>query len=195
MILGVMSDTHDNIELAQRCVELMVNKYNVKTIVHLGDDMSDLERIDTHGFPVIAVPGIYEAAWKNKNIPNRIIKEFDGVVFLFSHTPNRVSQDGKGAINPEKARRSYGVDVLLHGHTHTHLALESEDGLIVINPGHLKSNVDRSNEASFAILDFNDEKLKVMFISPGDRLLESDEFDVHPSGIMNSEDSTTVEID
>lgn len=179
MRIGVMSDTHGNIESMQRAADLMVNEFEVEAIIHLGDDLVDTKKLDAHGVKLFAVPGIYEEAWNDKNIPHRIIKEFGGLTFLLSHTPKRERVDRKGDINPERASSRFGANVLLHGHTHSYRAVESADvGLIVINPGHLKGESDKDRPASFAVIDADREKLSVKFIGLSGETLEQSEFDI-----------------
>ncbi len=186
MLLGVLSDTHGNIETMQGVVDRMIDKYHVESIIHLGDDMKDTEFLNTHGKKLYVVPGMYEDAWNDKNVQHRMIKEFDGVTFLISHTPTRDSHDRKGDINPERARSKFKADVLLHGHTHRHRAVESADnGLIVINPGHLKDLHDRNTPASFAIIDVNRSCLSVKFVGLDDELLGEELFDLKEASIRN----------
>jgi len=153
MKFGVMSDTHGNLEYMQRAADRMVEEYGVDAIVHLGDDYADAMKMNLHGKKLFAVPGIFEAAWDDKNIPHRLIKEFGGIVFLMSHTPKKVENDRIGDINPSRARSRFGVDVLLHGHSHRSGINRSEDGLIVVNPGHLKSGSDKGASPSFAVIE------------------------------------------
>jgi len=123
MKIGVMSDTHGNIVLMQEVADKMILRHGVDAIVHLGDDLADAKLLDARGAKLFAVPGIYEAAWDDKNIPHRIIKEFEGVVFLISHTPDRPENERRGDINPRHAHSKFGAHVLLHGHTHKACAI------------------------------------------------------------------------
>ncbi|MBT3181536.1 MAG: YfcE family phosphodiesterase [Deltaproteobacteria bacterium] len=186
MRLGIMSDTHGNIGTMQSVADRMLHEFHVDSIIHLGDDMKDTELLNTDGKKLYAVPGMYEDAWNDKNVQHRMIKEFDGVTFLISHTSTRDSHDRKGDMNPERARSKFKADVLLHGHTHRHRAVESaDDGLIVINPGHLKDAHDRNSPASFAIIDVNKGNLSVKFIGLDNTLLGEEFFDLKEASIRN----------
>jgi len=179
MQIGVMSDTHGNFDLMQKVADQMINEFKVEAIIHLGDDISDTEKLDTHGVKLYAVPGIYEEAWHNGKTPHRAIKEFGKVIFLLSHTPKREPCDRKGDINPERARSRFGVDVLLHGHTHCYGAIKpADEDLIIINPGHMKEEFNKNRPATYAIIDADDEKLTVKFMGIDGQMLEEHHFDV-----------------
>ena len=169
----------------QRACELMIGKFGAEAIVYLGDDYDDAQRMDTHGMPLFAVPGMYESAWNNDRIPHRLIKQFGGVVFLLSHTPTRDRHDKAGDINPARALSMYGAEVLMHGHTHRYRVMESVEGLIVICPGHVRSDIDRGTPPSFAVIEAKRPNVHVKFVSlDGDvleerdlRIAKADEFD------------------
>ena len=178
MIIGVMSDSHGNIKLMQKAADLMLKKFKADAIVHLGDDYADAKRLDSKGKTVFAVPGMYEAAWDDQKIPHRLIRDFGGVSFMISHTPTRDKHDKHGDINPERALSKYKAQVLLHGHTHKFGAALARDGLIMINPGHLKGDSDRGAVPSFAVINVSGSDLKVSFISPEGEILDSQEFEL-----------------
>ncbi|MFH1830901.1 MAG: YfcE family phosphodiesterase [Pseudomonadota bacterium] len=202
MLIGVMSDTHGNLNYMQRAAYLMVYEFGVEAIIHLGDDYADAIKMDTHGRVLFAVPGMFEKAWNDKNIPHRLIKEFGGIVFMLSHTPARDKHDKGGDINPARALSDYGADVLLHGHTHIHRLIGSEDGLILICPGQLKAEKDRGFPAGFAIIDAKRPNLYVRFVDLYGKVLEeqharvkhADEFDAMDETIKEeiSSDETSV---
>lgn len=172
MIIGVMSDTHGNLAYAQKAYDLMVDKFGAEAIIHLGDNYDDAMRMDRKGLPLYAVPGMYERAWSDDTIPHRTIKEFGGLVFLLSHTPTRDSYDKTGDINPALALTKYGAEILLHGHTHKYRLMESVEGLIVICPGHLRSDLDRGSPPTFAIIDAKRPDVHVRFVSLDGDVLE-----------------------
>ncbi|MFA4974125.1 MAG: metallophosphoesterase family protein [bacterium] len=178
MILGVMSDSHGNVAMMQKAADLMVKKFGVEAIVHLGDDYADAQKLDPRGRALYAVPGMYEAAWMDDNVSHRLIKDFGGVVFLISHTPTRDKHDKHGDMNPGRAMSKYGAQVLLHGHTHKFGVMKAIDGLIVINPGHLKSETDRGAMPTFAVIDVKEPDISVKFVDLEGEVLDSHELTV-----------------
>lgn len=161
MRLGIMSDTHGNLPLMQKAADRMIDEFRVEAIVHLGDDYADVKHLKLRGKPLYAVPGIFERAWSDGSVARRRIEELGGVRFFLAHTPTADPRDEKEDLNPGRARSRYGCDVLLHGHTHRYRAEESVDGLIMINPGHLKAEEDRGMPATFAIVETTRPNLKV----------------------------------
>jgi predicted phosphodiesterase len=61
---------------------------------------------------------------------------------------------------PDDIMRS---DIILHGHTHR-AELRLEDGMLYINPGHLKGPIDKNARPSFAFLDIQDKNVVVKII-------------------------------
>jgi putative phosphoesterase len=157
MIVGVVSDTHGNREgmllLAERLKSL-----GVQTLLHLGDDYRDLETLIQAGLEVLGVPGLYCPEYRDPSIPNRQIVELGGLKFLLTHTEARSGYDGPGDLDPEMA--CYEVDAVLFGHSHTP-RLSERQGVVWINPGHLRNRTDRGSPPSFALLHISPTELKV----------------------------------
>ena len=193
MIIGIMSDTHGNAKYMQKACDLMIDKFGTEAIIHLGDDYDDAHGMDTKGLPLYTVPGMYERAWYDDRIPHRIIKQFGGVVFLLSHTPTRDKRDKSGDINPARALSEYGAEVLLHGHTHKYRVMESVDGLIVICPGHVRSDLDRGSPPTFAIVEAKRPNVGVKFISLDGDVLEERDLRIAKADELDDMESTEVE--
>ena len=176
MRLGLMSDTHGNLDFMQRAADRMVGEFRVEVIIHLGDDCADTSSLKVHGVRILGVPGFYEAAWKDGTVPRRRIEEFGGIKFLLSHAQTPHANEGPKDINPARARSHHGCDVLLCGHTHKYRAEEAIGGLIVVNPGHLKSEEDRGSPATFAIVEAKFPRLGVEIYELGGALVEACSF-------------------
>lgn len=176
MRLGVLSDTHGNLDYLHRVVDIMQQQFQVQAIIHLGDDLRDAREICADGIMMFAVPGMYEGAWQDDRVPHRMLREFGDVSFILSHTPTRDSHDRTCDINPGRALSRYGAEVLLHGHTHRPSAMRAVDGLIVICPGHLKSALDRGMPPTFAIIDVERPNLKVEFVNLQGEILAEKSF-------------------
>ena len=63
-------------------------------------------------------------------------------------------------MKPEEVLLNGACDVFLHGHTHAP-EIRSEDGVVIINPGHLKGVVDRGSPPSFALISLTKNKMDV----------------------------------
>ena len=166
-----MSDTHGHIDLMNEVAYIM-KEMGANTIIHLGDDMYESKDISVPESHIIAVPGIYEDLYNDKNIPNRRIEQFGKINFMLSHTPAKDGHDLPSDPDPEFALKNNDVQVLLHGHTHVFGVEKYEKGY-KINPGHLKPNDNRGNPPTFAILEIEKNNLDVkIYDLSGNILLE-----------------------
>lgn len=150
MIVGVISDSHKNVEWVEQTIEFL-KKGKAEKIIHLGDDYDDA---DVVAHPeIVRIPGVFSDNYKHKDIPNRLILDFEGWHILITHTKKSHSNDLPGDLKPEKVSKSKEVQVILYGHTHIP-AIGREGGIIYINPGHLQKSDKKGYAASFGFLDF-----------------------------------------
>lgn len=175
MKLGIMSDTHGHLDLMRQVALKMINDHKVEAIIHLGDDSTDAEQLASLSVDVHWVPGIFEPRYKDPSIPNRVIKEFEDVPFLLTHTPAVDPHDIEGDINPADAIHDGDVKVMLHGHTHVYRIVE-EKGVFIINPGHLKPNDEKGREPTYAVLDVLNSKLHVKICGINGNAIEEKTF-------------------
>ncbi|MEM1628226.1 MAG: metallophosphoesterase [Desulfurococcaceae archaeon] len=146
MIIGVISDSHDNIYALRNVLRSLVEK-GVEEIIHLGDIISPFtvklmyELLRDSKIPVTAIKGNndgdihlltslfnkYEWVFKTEpsviTIENRkllILHGFDGADFT----------DGVS----HALATSLDVDAVLYGHTHRPV-LKQIDGKLILNPG------------------------------------------------------------
>lgn len=175
MKIGVMSDTHGHLDVMRQAAAKMVNEHGVEAIVHLGDDSTDCQELNSLAVDIYWVPGVFEARYQDPSIANRSIKEFEDIPFLLTHTPTRDSHDIEGDIDPAEAIEDGDVRVVLHGHSHL-WRIGEEKGVVIINPGHLIPRGDkgsRDHEPTYAILDVTSKRLDVKIVSlAGDLVAE-----------------------
>jgi putative phosphoesterase len=157
MIVGVVSDTHGNREGMLRLADRL-RYLGVSTVLHLGDDYQDMDTLAQAGLEVIGVPGLYCPEYRDPDIPNRRVVELGGLKLLLTHTQALTGYDSPEDPDPELA--CYEVDVVLFGHTHAPRLAERQ-GVIWINPGHLRHRTDRGHPPSFALLHISPPELKV----------------------------------
>ena len=177
MRIGVMSDTHGNLESMRRAAHRMIDEFKVDQIIHLGDDMSDAEQMGKIEAPLTAIPGVFEQSYRNPEVPHRYITKLGGVEVLLSHTPKRDAHDLPGDIDPERAMKSGRAKVFFHGHTHVYKMKKFERG-VVINPGHLKVGDKRGGPPSFAIVDLEPSKIHAQIIELDGGLLDEEDFNL-----------------
>lgn len=159
MKIAVISDSHNNLEYLRKVGELFV-KQGISIVVHLGDNYDDAEALSDLGLSVIKVPGVYEDYYKQPEIPNRIIKEFQGVKTLITHTEQSHENDLPSDIKPEQIIAEKSVEAIFYGHTHIP-KIEEKEGILFVNPGHLKKEDKKGYPATYAIVEITDVKIKV----------------------------------
>ena len=156
MLVGVVSDTHGNRE-GMLLVAARLKSLGVRMLLHLGDDYQDIVTLSQAGLEVSGVPGLYCPEYRLPEVPNRRVVDLGGVKFLLTHTETRTGYDGPHDPDPEMA--CYEVDAVLYGHTHVP-SIEARQGIVWINPGHLRHRIDRGQSPSFAVLHIQAGKLR-----------------------------------
>ena len=156
MRVGVVSDSHGEIENLRKAAMWLIDKQNVEVIVHLGDDYDDasiLENLDVH---IIKVPGVFSNYYKDRDISNRVVVTFNGRKVLITHTECCHENDLPEDIKPEELVSKKGVDVVFYGHSHIP-SIEQRQSILYINPGHLKSEDKKGYPPTVAVVDFTDQ--------------------------------------
>jgi len=162
MKIGLLSDSHGELENLRRAAQALADK--VGLIVHLGDDWDDCKVLEEMGLRFIRVPGVFSSYYQDPQIPNRRVEEFDGWRVLLSHTPTFHKNDLPQDIKPEVVVAGREVDVVLYGHTHIP-KIEGAEGVLWVNPGHLKSEDKKGYPPTYAILDFGPQEVQVSIFS------------------------------
>lgn len=175
MIIGVMSDTHGHVTEMRRAVTRMLEEFHADVIVHLGDDSTDADELLGMDVEVITVPGIFEKRYHSKDVPNRLIKEFDNIPFLLTHTPTKNEHDSPDELDPTALTQDGDVKVVLYGHTHKP-DISEKHGAYYINPGHLNPRDNRGSDLTFAILVLKEKRLSVKIVSLNGPILEEKMF-------------------
>jgi uncharacterized protein len=154
MKIGVVSDSHRNKAYLIQAVEWLIKRHRISMLFHLGDDYGDVMELTDKYIEVVQVPGIYDIEYKNGASPAMVVETIQGLDVLLVHA---VEKD----LTPEDARKA---DIILHGHTHRR-EIKLEDGLLHMNPGHLKGPMDKNNPPSFGLLDIQDKNVNVKIFS------------------------------
>lgn len=163
MKVGAVGDTHGNLEYVRKVANLLVKDEKVEEVVHLGDDYRDADLIQGYKVKLTRIPGVYEDLYKNPDIPNRLIKTYNGWKVLLTHSPTSHENDLPTDIKPEEVVAKGNVRVVLYAHTHIP-KIEEKDKVLWVNPGHLKTEDKKGYPASYALLDFEKEKINVKII-------------------------------
>lgn len=149
MTIGVMSDTHKNVELMNKAADLMFDRFAVERIYHLGDDYEDAEALGGRGVQVTRIPGIYDKEYADSTIPKRVTDDVKGAKILAAHATKTIPQ-----VEIDIA------DIVLAGHTHLH-EITSVGNAVVFNPGHLKDSSDKGREPTFGIIEIGENAIRL----------------------------------
>jgi putative phosphoesterase len=169
LIIGVLSDTHDNLPNLRKVLGEF-NELGVKTVIHLGDFISPftvrLMREELKNARVIGILGnndgdilqltklFAEAGWELYSGVKTI--ELSGRRIALLHGYGSVSETESLARN---LARSLDVDAVLFGHTHRPL-VEKTGGRLILNPGEACGYL--TNKATFAIVDLSTLEVSIL---------------------------------
>lgn len=175
MRVGLVSDTHGELENLREALRQMTQTHGVEMIVHLGDEWEDAAVFKElpPAVETLSVPGIYAQEYRNPAVLNRVLKETASWRVLFTHTPSAAPNDLPGDPDPGELAAAQAVDVVAYGHTHVPSA-EERDGVLWVNPGHLKSADKKGHSPSYAVLTFSDGEagVKIFDLRSGEPFLE-----------------------
>ncbi|WP_342788379.1 metallophosphoesterase [Desulfurococcus sp.] len=144
MIIGVLSDTHDNIHATRRILRRLSN-HNVELIIHLGDIVSPFTlkavREEIGNIKLIIVKGNNDG---DVYLLNKLSSSYG---WMFYSEPTILEIEGRrifimhgygDASTTEKIvdalAKSIDTDILLYGHTHIARS-KHINGKLVLNPG------------------------------------------------------------
>lgn len=154
MIIGAISDSHDNLPLIEKAVQTL-NEQKVQLVLHAGDYIAGftLAKFGKLNCPLIGVFG-------NNDGDRELLKK------RFSETPNCTIHDRFAAVTVEgyKIALLHGeetellcaiieggyFDAVIHGHSHNR-SIERHGKTLAINPGELCGYL--TGKPSIALLD------------------------------------------
>ncbi|HDZ35334.1 MAG TPA: metallophosphoesterase [Thermococcus sp.] len=165
MLIGIMSDTHDNLPAIAKAVELF-NERNVELVIHAGDYVApfvagELKKLKA---PLKGVFGNNDGERKGLHetigIYDEILEiEADGMKIAVTHgTDERVVR---------ALARSRLYDVVVVGHTHRY-EIREEGRTILVNPGEVCGYV--TGVKSVALLDTRRREVQIINLDTGELL-------------------------
>jgi putative phosphoesterase len=169
MILGVMSDTHGNVRLMHQAADLLSRKFAAEVIIHLGDDYADALQLEMAGHAVWAVPGLWCPEYHSYRVPKARVETVHGSRVAFDHTERDIT-----LLRP-------GANLMMTGHTHA-ARIALEDGVVHMNPGHLRRSTDRNEHASFGLVTLSEQGLLCAIHEADGRLRLLRRYEKGPAG-------------
>jgi phosphoesterase, MJ0936 family len=137
MQLGIVSDTHDNLDHVQQAVELF-ESHGVERVVHCGDIVTPFSAtpFDTESFDFAAVRGNNDGEWALGSVVDDFGKYLgecgeltvDGTEIAVYHGTNKVLR--------EALADSGNYEYVFHGHTHER-TVATHGETVRVNPGGL----------------------------------------------------------
>jgi hypothetical protein len=152
MIIGLISDTHDNINMIDRAVKRL-NEEQVKLVLHAGDYIAPFTA--KHFKPLEAqLVGVYGNNCAERNTLKKVYGEIGAEIRGFFA---EVKTDGMRIAlihghRQEDVDKAYGggYDVIVRGHTHR-AGVGHKKGVFVVNPGEACGYV--TGRSTLAFLD------------------------------------------
>ncbi len=156
MKIGVISDTHDNINHIKQVIGIFKEK-EIRTLIHLGDYCSPFS------IPLLCMEKVYAIFGNNDGDKLMLQKKANECGFNIVNAPIAITIDEKKiAIMHEpyqlEAFRKSGIyDIILHGHTHESYIKKNP---LTVNPGELCGYL--SGKSTFAIIDLENLECEII---------------------------------
>lgn len=162
MLVGVVSDTHNNINNIKSIVELF-NENNVETVVHTGDitNARSLEMFSELKCPLIGVFG------NNDHSEEGLLDVCNKYKFDFRKPPLSLTLNERKIVifhEPDLIKKyleqENDVEIVLFGHTHRFVK-EKIDDIILFNPGESAGMIQGKN--SIGLIDLDTLEIRRIF--------------------------------
>jgi putative phosphoesterase len=162
MLVGVVSDTHNNIKNIKKIICLFNNE-GVDLVIHTGDisTAETLRKFSELDAPLVGVFG------NNDRIEEGLEEICLEYNFNFQEPPLSINLEGKKIIifhEPdlikEYIKEHKDIDLILHGHTHRYKE-ETIDKTVYFNPGESAGSMEGKNVVG--VVNLNNLKIKRIF--------------------------------
>lgn len=161
-MIGLVSDTHDNIHLIDKAVGLL-NEEGVELVLHAGDYVSPFTV--SHFRPLRArLVGVYGNNCAERDLLRRLFAEFGAEVrgffteVIFNGLRIALVHGHEGGLLRSLVG-SCGFDVVVHGHTHE-VRVERVGDTLVVNPGEVCGYL--SGRPTVGLLDVERRDVRVV---------------------------------
>ena len=145
MLLGIVSDTHDDLAAVEAAVSLF-EREGVDTVVHCGDFVApfSVTPFDA-GFDFHAVRGNNDGEWAVASTVEQF-GEYHGEAAALSFDDVAVAvTHGTSDLVVDALVDCGDYDYVFHGHTHAH-GVEERDGTVRVNPGGLPIPIEGADD-------------------------------------------------
>tara|TARA_B110000196_G_scaffold34146_1_gene25786 strand:+ start:223 stop:714 length:492 start_codon:yes stop_codon:yes gene_type:complete len=162
VLVGVVSDTHNNIKNIRKIIYLF-NEEQVDLVIHTGDisKASTLEIFSNLNSPLVGVFG------NNDRIEKGLKEVCEENNFNFQEPPLSLTLENKRVAvfhEPELiegyVKDNKGIDLILHGHTHRYKE-ETVDDIIYFNPGESAGSME--GKSAIGLIDICNLEIRRIF--------------------------------
>jgi|TARA_B110000438_G_scaffold177881_1_gene169996 uncharacterized protein len=162
MLIGVVSDTHNNIKNIKKIIDLF-NEAQVELVIHTGDisKAATLKIFSALDCPLMGVFG------NNDRLEEGLQEVCKENNFTFQEPPLSLILDNKKIAvfhEPELIddyiKDHQNIDVILHGHTHRYKE-EIIENTIYFNPGESAGSLE--GKSAIGLINTEDLKIKRLF--------------------------------
>ena len=162
MLVGVVSDTHNNVKNIKNIINIF-NTENVEFVIHTGDitNATSLEMFSNLGCRLI---GVYGNNDRNEEGLEIVCQKYN---FNFQEPPLSISLNNKKIAifhEPDSISEYLDVnkntDLVLHGHTHRYRK-EIINDVLHFNPGESSGLIENKN--SLGVINLNNLDIKRIF--------------------------------
>ncbi len=175
MKIGIISDTHGNIELLEDAADWLIQRQKIAALWHLGDDYDDVRCLQDRYVEIVQVPGLYDTRYRDGSLPAKLFEIVQGLTVLIVHSHEKDA-------TREDIRRS---DIIVSGHNHR-AEIQLLDGRLYINPGHLKGPLDKNMPPSFGLLTLLDRTVSVAIYGTNFKAMKTMELVRSESGLYKT---------
>lgn len=162
MLLGVVSDTHNNIKNIKKIICLF-NEEQVDLVIHTGD-ISKASTLEIFSNLISPLTGVFG---NNDRIEEGLEIVCEQYNFNFQEPPLSLTLENKkvAVFHEPELIEDYikdhkDTDIILHGHTHRYKE-EKVDNIIYFNPGESAGSMEGKN--SIGMIDMSNLKIKRIF--------------------------------
>lgn len=158
MKVGIVSDTHDNLDLARKAVDFFEDQ-NCELVIHCGDMVAPFTaEVFDREFEFHAVRGNNDGEWNLKQVVEEFGNFYNNIAELEAGNLELCVYHGtEEEIVEGLVEKSY--DFVFRGHTHEK-KISEHDGTIELNPGGIKLP---EQEEVFHVATLNTETREVEF--------------------------------
>ena len=162
MLVGVVSDTHNNLKNINKIISLF-NQRQLDLVIHTGD-ITNANSLDKFSNLKCKLYGVYGNNDRNESGLKEVISKYN---FKILEPPHEISINGRKIVifhEPDLINRfistNKDIDLVLHGHTHR-FRKEKVGQTLIFNPGESAGFFKGKN--AIGIINLNDLSTERIF--------------------------------